>query len=437
MRWGWVCGSLGVKGALMRRLLLFLGAVAVVAVGVVLVAGASGSVGSGQARWVIRDLGTLGGEYSDAFAVNGRGQIVGYADTKAKDKNGDFYAHAFLWENGKMRDLGTLGGKASKAVAINERGQIVGDSGTGKGTTHAVLWQNGKMIDLGTLPGGKNSTAVAINEHGQVIGSSGTASGWGHAFLWEKGRMTDLGTLPGGKFSSAADINEQGQVVGSSDSRIKQDYSAVFAGSPGHGFLWQKGRMTDLGTVSTKDRNSAAVAINERGQIAAYSWHTVKSGDPDTDKYDATYSQGFLWQNGKVTALTGQPFSDVAAINEHGQIVGTSYPASGLVYDGRDWGAYLWQSGKLTDLGSLPDEYESFAEASAINERGQVVGSSLERAFVWQNGKMTALGRPGGEQSSADAINESGQIVGWSNTRQDEYGDWIGIHAVLWTLRSG
>ena len=43
----------------MRRILLLLGAVVVA---VVLVSVASGSAGSGQVRWVIRDLGTLGGK---------------------------------------------------------------------------------------------------------------------------------------------------------------------------------------------------------------------------------------------------------------------------------------------------------------------------------------------------------------------------------------
>ena len=50
-------------------------------------------------------------------------------------------------------DLGTLGGTFSSAAAINARGQIVGTSETPSGGTHAVLWQDSTITDLGTLGG--------------------------------------------------------------------------------------------------------------------------------------------------------------------------------------------------------------------------------------------------------------------------------------------
>ena len=49
------------------------------------------------------DLGTLGGEESWAWAINNRGQVVGWSETT----DGDI--HPFLWEKGEMTDLGPPG----------------------------------------------------------------------------------------------------------------------------------------------------------------------------------------------------------------------------------------------------------------------------------------------------------------------------------------
>jgi probable HAF family extracellular repeat protein len=88
-------------------------------------------------------------------------------------------------------------------------------------------------VDLGTLGGG-SATARGINPAGQVVGESylaGTSTF--HAFRWEKGRMTDLGTLPGGDFSVAIGINPAGQVVG-------------FSYDGPRAVLWDNGVITDL-----------------------------------------------------------------------------------------------------------------------------------------------------------------------------------------------
>ena len=112
-------------------------------------------------RCSVLDLGTLGGPYSGAIAVNERGEVAGSSDTE------DGSTHAFLWtvQDG-MFSLGTLGGRHSSPAALNERGEVAGSSETEDGDTHAFLWRpQGGMIDLGTL-GGRHSSAAAMSCHG-------------------------------------------------------------------------------------------------------------------------------------------------------------------------------------------------------------------------------------------------------------------------------
>ncbi len=204
----------------------------------------------------LRDLGTLGGKYASAHALNTRGQVAGYAQTPLGE------TRAALWPAGAGAaiSLGTLGGDYSIANGINNFGEVVGASNIlPNGKVHGFLWHAGRMRDLGTLPFGPLSSARAVNASGEIVGWGELPGGEMHAVLWRGSRCADLGTL-GDDPSAAWDISDRGQIVGTS--AIKEGKMRAF--------LWQKGTMRDLNTLIPAGTGwvlLAAYRINERGWI--------------------------------------------------------------------------------------------------------------------------------------------------------------------------
>src|SRR5712692_1302714 len=280
----------------------------------------------------IIDLGTFGGTFSYANAINDQDQVVGFGLNSTPDSFdlGDFCENfpmptqmrAFVWQNGVKQDLGTLGGTDSCALFVNQRGQAAGHSftdsivnpNTGLPTIHPFIWENGKMVDLGTL-GGAVAVAGAINDRGQIAGSSDLAGDLtSHPFLWDRGVLTDLGTL-GGDNGTTHWINNAGEVVG-------------FADLPGstahHGFLWRKGVMQDLGTVANQPCSNA-IRINSKGQIVGRASDCMGGA-----------LHAFLWDKGSIVDLnafvptgSGLTLAEADYINDRGEIAAQGVLANG------------------------------------------------------------------------------------------------------------
>jgi probable HAF family extracellular repeat protein len=266
---------------------------------------------------VMTDLGILLGDLSSTgVGINNSGQVAGSSSPTSTMNQAPY--DAVLWDNGEIIPLGTLGGLFGGALAINERGQVTGFARTAAGEVHAFLWEEDSgMTDLGTLPGGGGGIGRGINNRAQVVGQE-DGSGFGHcgadaqplllpgaAVMWGgDGTITDLGTL-GGIFAIAKSINDRGVVVGASSTAREEI----------HAFLWQDGTMTDLGTLG--GTYSGAWQINQRDQVVGHAY--TGTGE----------LHAFLWAHGRMTDLnglirkrSGWILTTAAAINKAGQIAG-------------------------------------------------------------------------------------------------------------------
>jgi hypothetical protein len=125
------------------------------------------------------ELPPIGGNNSEAFGVNNRGQAVGIAETAVQDPSCvppqvlDFEAVIWGPKPGQIEELPLLPGDSSgAAVAINDKGQVVGLSGSCSVPTsfavpsHAVLWDKGVVTYLGGLGGAMSNSGTGINKPG-------------------------------------------------------------------------------------------------------------------------------------------------------------------------------------------------------------------------------------------------------------------------------
>jgi len=381
-----------------------------------------------QPRYKLVDLGTLGGPNSVVNGsappmLNNKGVVAGQADTSTPCAYlGGFVSPAFKWEKGELINLGLLpGGCSSLPNSINSKGMIVGagdigviDPQTGLPELRADFRYKGQVINMGTF-GGANSLSNGVNNRGQAIGGAENTdpdpwnfgglvglpspTAW-HGFIWQNGVLQDLGTL-GGPDSFGLIVNERGQIAGFSFTNSTPNATTGFPTVDP--FLWQDGKMTDLGTLG--GTLGFANAVNNDGQVVGFS-----------DVAGDLTNHAFFWDDGVLTDLgtLGGNNSVANWINDAGEVVGTSDLPDGSHH------AFVWRKGAMTDLGTIGSD--PCSDGYYLNERGQVIGTSTDcngttlHVFLWKNGSMINLSSqvlPGSGFTDVEpvVINDRGEIV--------------------------
>ncbi len=299
------------------------------------------------------------GRDSFAYGINELGVVVGESTI---DRTGHIgQTRPVLWNGSseavELWDDPTFGGKG---IAINSGGFVVGRYGSGSGVPlpgpgipdgGAFIWNptTQQFMDLGDF-GGARAEATGINDAGQVSGSAealevveidGTPTilPVPRAFIWDAvNGLLDLGTL-GGSFSRGSAINTLGEVVG---------WSAMTDGHDERAFVWDMSNgMIPIETTG----ESRAFSINNLGQVVGVDFS----------------AGGFLWQDTTGVLLLGSIWP--VDINDSGQVIGLN----GMIWDSENG------LRSITDL--LPPLNEwTISSLSAINNRGQIVGTAFNTA---------------------------------------------------------
>lgn len=261
----------------------------------------------------------------------------------------------------------------------------------------------------------------------------------------------------GGVTRVGTSINNRGWVAG---------FANLAGNATRHAALWRPGQpIKDLLTLGGPNSLVVWPGLNDRGMIVGI------AETAETDSLGESWSctaflpfgratghvcRGFFWDgSGPIQALPtfGGTHGFATEINNKGQAVGW---AETLVYDPTcdstttqklQFRAALWEPKKNRMIQLRPYGNDSVSSATAINDRGQVVGISGEcdqavgrgsarHAVMWEHGKVKRIGDLGGNgwHTPMD-INEEGDVTGFSNPEADREGDFV--EAFFWSRHRG
>ena len=315
-------------------------------------------------------------------------------------------------------DLGTLGGENSAATALNDKRQIVGWStsteesdclGTGglQPCRKGFVWYQSELTTISGLSDGVDQLIpAAISDSGVIVGKQHdyrqeTNQIESHTLpiKWQQG-YTELLPIPEGSIGAALDVNAQGEIIGWYQHEGNTQRIA----------LWSGNQLLDI--LPDEHLSRRGIAINSSGWIAGWEY----------EPRSLLPNQAFLINHQHLPLGSGINFwSESVAINDYGVIAGNL-----SLKPHRPGKATLWYR---TVLGTyhqeiLGDYNSGFLD---VNNYGDAVGYQLLEtttyqksfALVYLDGKVYDLNELVDidvHLAQATAINDNGDIVGYYHT---------------------
>jgi uncharacterized membrane protein len=330
----------------------------------------------------------------------------------------------------RVTDLGTLGGDFSEARDINDGGVIVGRSRDADGNHVATLWTTDHVAEaIGELDGYAATWAYAINNAADIVVGSATEDWYDSdpVFWVLQPDDTWLRTLLSGGTGDAYDVNADQVIVGYTHSSLVGYPRATLWHADAPGF-----------PIYLGDERSFAYAINNAGHVVGHSRISV-------DGQYSTHAILWWKRNGayEVCDLHGAPGGSGDALNSSADAVSdpVGEPNEIKVLGTRSFGGgeatvTVWTV-TVGDCGSasfndLPGS--GLYDLHDINTSGEAVGYDLQghsAPVLWtEAGELVELPALKGRGGSAQGINETGLIVGSTRASKAQ------THAVLWTKRN-
>jgi probable HAF family extracellular repeat protein len=267
---------------------------------------------------------------------------------------------------------------------------------------------------------------------------------FGNAFAQQSYKITDLGVVNSkNNFSMVMGLNNQGWAENMDGFVNPPETSTSTTIANGRAVISIYGLNIDLGTLGKPDGNSWTQygGINDRGQAVGFS----ETADRDPNGEDVCgfgthlVCVPFLWRDGHMSALPtlGGNNGQASAINNRGEVVG--FAEDGAVdptcpddkTNNRIELPALWERGKAEALPLVGNDLGGFPQG--INDEGQAVGytgncGAATHAVMWKDKTAFQLNDLGGAGSNAAyAINNRGQIAGQVGT-----GDGAIFYGAVW-----